>query len=364
MIRHFIKTLLLFSGLITLGCSTPPIPPEVKLAEQQEHNLWKAEAYKYTPERYARYKDAVRKGRDDLIHEESKFSWFRNYRAVESEFKDILKDGNAILKEIQQAKDAKSRTTESQISIFENKISVLKELTSMINEGRLSRKDITMAEIILTEAKHLYEKGDYADAEKKIGDMTSYIKSAENALLPILIRYTDKNQIAKWKGWVEDTISESRTKGIYAVVVSKIERSLILYKNGVPFRIYRVGIGRNGSLYKLHAGDNATPEGRYHIVRKLPKSRYYRALLINYPNEEDKKIFNDSKRKGLIPSNTGIGGLIEIHGGGKDGMTYGCIAMENKHIEELYKIIATGTPVTIVGTMDYENRVSSTLKSL
>lgn len=364
MIRYFIKTLLLFSGLITLGCSTPLIPPEVELATQQEHNLWKTEAHKYTPERYTRYKDALRKGRDDIIREESKFRWFRNYRAVESEFKDILKDGNDILKEIQQIKDAKSRSTESQISIFENKISMLKELTSMINEGRLSRKDLTMAEIILTEARHLYEKGDYADAERKIGAMTSYIKSAENAILPILNRYTDRNQIAKWKGWVEETISESRTKGIYSVVVSKMERSLILYRKGVPFRTYRVGIGRNGSLDKLHAGDNATPEGRYHIIRKVPKSRYYRALLINYPNEEDKKIFNDAKRKGLIPSKAVIGGLIEIHGGGKDGMTYGCIAMENKHIEELYNIIEAGTPVTIVGTMDYENRVSSTLKSL
>ncbi|OIO27997.1 MAG: hypothetical protein AUJ60_08290 [Nitrospirae bacterium CG1_02_44_142] len=234
----------------------------------------------------------------------------------------------------------------------------------MINEGRLSRKDLTIAEIILTEARRLYEKGDYAAAEIKIGAMTSYIKSAENAILPILSRYNDKNQIAKWKGWVSDAISESRTKGIYAVVVSKIERSLILYKNGIPFRTYRVGIGRNGSVYKLYAGDNATPEGRYHIVRKLPKSRYHKALLINYPNEEDRKIFNDAKRKGLIPSRAGIGGLIEIHGGGKDGMTYGCVAMENKHIEELYNIIKAGTPVTIVGTMDYENRISSKLKGL
>ncbi|PIP70350.1 MAG: hypothetical protein COZ31_09250 [Nitrospirae bacterium CG_4_10_14_3_um_filter_44_29] len=156
---------------------------------------------------------------------------------------------------------------------------MLKELTSMINEGRLSRKDLTIAEIILTEARRLYEKGDYAAAEIKIGAMTSYIKSAENAILPIL-------------------------------------------------------------------------------------SRYHKALLINYPNEEDRKIFNDAKRKGLIPSRAGIGGLIEIHGGGKDGMTYGCVAMENKHIEELYNIIKAGTPVTIVGTMDYENRISSKLKGL
>ncbi len=364
MIKYVIGTFLLFSGLFTLGCSTPSPPPEVKLAKQQEHNLWKAEAHKYTPERYAKYSDALRKGRKDFIREESKFRWFRNYRAVESEFKDILKEGNDIFKEIQLTKETKSNSTESQISFFENKISRLRELTAMINEGRLSRKDLTVAEIILSEARHLHEKGDYADAERKIEAITSYIKSAENTILPILNRYTDRSQIAKWKGWVEETISESRAKGIYSVVVSKIERSLILYKNGIPFRTYSVGIGRNGSLDKLHAGDNATPEGRYRIIRKMPKSRYYKAFLINYPNAEDKKIFNDAKRKGLIPSKAGIGGMIEIHGGGKDGMTYGCIAMENKQIEKLYNIIEVGTPVTIVGTMGYENRISSTLKGL
>jgi hypothetical protein len=131
--------------LITLGCSTPLIPPEVKLVEEQEHNLWRAKAYQYTPERYARYKNTLRKGREDFILEESKFRWFRDYKVVESEFRSILQEGNEILKEVQQIKDAKSCNIESQISIFENKISMLKELTSMVNEGWLSRKDLTMA---------------------------------------------------------------------------------------------------------------------------------------------------------------------------------------------------------------------------
>jgi hypothetical protein len=46
----------------------------------------------------------------------------------------------------------------------------------------------------------------------------------------------------------------------------------------------------------------------------------------------------------------GMGGLIEIHGGEKDGMTYGCISLENGHMDELFELVPLGTPVAIVGT--------------
>ena len=42
--------------------------------------------------------------------------------------------------------------------------------------------------------------------------------------------------------------------------------------------------------------------------------------MINYPNEEDLKEFQSKIRSGSLPSNSKIGGLIEIHGeGGRGG---------------------------------------------
>ena len=84
--------------------------------------------------------------------------------------------------------------------------------------------------------------------------------------------------------------------------------------------------------------------------------------MINYPNEDDRKHFQIAREKGLVPHRTGIGSLIEIHGGGKDIMTYGCIAMNNRDIDELFNIVKVGTPVTIVGAVSSQNRLSSDLQ--
>jgi len=40
--------------------------------------------------------------------------------------------------------------------------------------------------------------------------------------------------------------------------------------------------------------------------------------------------------------------LIYIHGNGASSdWTWGCVALENEDIEELYRVVPVGTPVTI-----------------
>lgn len=204
----------------------------------------------------------------------------------------------------------------------------------------------------------------YSDAEDRLTRASSDIDSAVKVILPILSRYSDEDQIAKWRDWGRETIDQSLRDKQYAIIVSKIDRLLILYKNGVPYKTYKAGLGINGSRDKHYAGDRATPEGRYQITRKKPYSRFHKALLINYPNSDDRKQFALLKKKGSIPAGAGIGGLIEIHGGGNRGMTYGCIALENEKIDELFSIVPVGTTITIVGAMDFDNSIALTMKEL
>lgn len=340
------------------------MPPEVRLAETQEHDLWRTGAHLYAPGEYSAYKASLRKGKDRLIKENSRLSWFRDYEAVQKDFKSVLAEGDSLKKKIIEARDLKSGSVLSRITLYQNRVETLGRLTSLVNEGRLARENLTKAEVMLLEAKALSEAGEPAKAETKLEHVHRHVGAAEDSLMPILNRFTDKGQIAMWRRWVGETVSDSKTRGGHAIVVSKIDRSLILYKAGSPVKTYSVGLGRNGSLDKLHAGDNATPEGKYYVTRKLPRSKYYKALLINYPNDEDRRRFQSARSKGLIPERVGIGGLIEIHGGGKEAMTYGCIALENRQMEELYNIIGVGTPVTIVGAIEDENRVSSALGGL
>jgi murein L,D-transpeptidase YafK len=176
---------------------------------------------------------------------------------------------------------------------------------------------------------------------------------------PILNRYRDENQIKKWRKWAKEAIEESKRKGIDSILVIKESKKLLLYKKGELFKTYRIALGRNGWADKHRAKDNATPEGKYRIAGKNLRSRYYRALLINYPNEEDRREFIRAKKRGLLPEAANIGGSIEIHGGGDEGMTYGCIGLDNRQMEELYNIVEVGTPITIVGAVDNPNSLSS-----
>ena len=48
-----------------------------------------------------------------------------------------------------------------------------------------------------------------------------------------------------------------------------------------------------------------------------------------------------------------IGGLIEIHGNGGKGIdwTEGCVALTDREMDTVFKIVRVGTPVTIIGSM-------------
>lgn len=128
-------------------------------------------------------------------------------------------------------------------------------------------------------------------------------------------------------------------------------------------RTYRVGLGLNPVDDKQREGDRATPEGEFYIFTKNPKSAYYLSLGISYPNIEDAErglrtglinraqhdqILSAIKRKAGPPQYTALGGLIYIHGNGAGSdWTWGCVALENEDIKELYDSVDKGTPVTI-----------------
>jgi hypothetical protein len=345
-----------------LSCTSSPIPPEIKLAEEQEHNLWNSGAEVYSPSEYDRYRISFRQAKEELIKEKTRFAWFQDYRGVQSRFKDVLQAGHVLQARILEQKNKKRESISTQISGLKNKIETLKDLTGRINEGRLAREDLVKAELHLSEAISRYDGNDYFAAEEILKNATGSIAAAMDKIRPIFSRYSDKGRIDKWRRMADDTIAESKKKDIHVMVVNKSRRMLLLYKSGILLMTHPVGLGRNGSLDKLRAGDHSTPEGKYKIIKKISSSRYHRALLINYPNEDDQRDFIRAKKKGLIPAKAGIGGLIEIHGGGRDCMTYGCIAMDNHAIDSLFSLVSVGTPITIVGAVDYENSLSSALE--
>ncbi|MDH4217698.1 MAG: L,D-transpeptidase [Candidatus Aminicenantes bacterium] len=345
--------LTLFAG----GCKTKPVPPEVHEAELQEMNLWRAGASIYAPEDYNQYLKSLREAKDKLIQVKAKFPWLRNYQETQLAFQNLLDTGNKLLQKVEDQKQQRSEAVSSQISSFTKRIDNVKKLSRMIHHGRFARTLLIRTELRLMEANLLHKRGEIEGAEKKLKDVILYLKDAEDLVFSVLERYRDRSFLEKWDIWLRETISESEQKGIFAIIVTKIDRKLVIYKNGKPTMTFDIGLGPNSLADKIHVGDYATPEGKYRIIEKIPKSQYYKALLLDYPNEEDRKRFQVEKKEGIIPPGVGIGGLIEIHGGGKDSITNGCISIENDDLDRIFDLIDIGTPVTIVGSTRRKNEI-------
>ncbi len=66
-------------------------------------------------------------------------------------------------------------------------------------------------------------------------------------------------------------------------------------------------------------------------------------------NEIDPKGLHDEEfGEKAPPQNTRLGGDIYIHGhGAQSDWTWGCVALENEDIRELFDAVNVGTPVTI-----------------
>jgi lipoprotein-anchoring transpeptidase ErfK/SrfK len=167
-------------------------------------------------------------------------------------------------------------------------------------------------------------------------------------------RFRDPRLLRLWQGWVDETIEESRRSGRAAVIVDKLGRRCLLVSAGRTVERYTVELGRNGLSDKLYEGDRATPEGRYRVTSKRGRgqTRFYVALMLDYPTDEDRREHAEGLRRGLVPRGRGPGGLIEIHGHGGSGTdwTDGCVALRNEDMDRLFAAVEVGTPVTIAGT--------------
>jgi L,D-peptidoglycan transpeptidase YkuD (ErfK/YbiS/YcfS/YnhG family) len=362
-LRSVLLTVFLAAVLsVFTACRTPAVPAEVEQAKTQENDLWRAGAPVYAPEDYARYLQSLRLAKDRLIKEKSRFGWFRKYDEVKEGFRAVLAEGDAILIKVQEEKFSKSQDYSSRLAILENRIRKLRKVTLSMNENALIRRSLSQAEVGIKEAQNLFREEKYNNLDEKLITVDRHVAQAEDALFSILARYADESQVKLWRQWAGETIAESRRRGMTAILVNKFERTLTLYQGGKPLAVYEIGLGKYGLSDKLYAGDGATPEGKYSVTKKLPRSQYYRALLINYPSEEDKRRFSQAKTKGLIPPRAGIGGLIEIHGGGNESITNGCIGVEDGVMDKIFDRVKVGTPVTIVGSLESVEQLFASLR--
>jgi len=137
------------------------------------------------------------------------------------------------------------------------------------------------------------------------------------------------------------------------LIVFKSERVLVLLNcEGDVLSRHKVSLGENPIGTKLQQGDHKTPEGRYSVVDMRSDPKYYKEILISYPNEEDRQ---RSREMGFNP-----GGGITIHaqvpwnwnGKGDDytltkDWTSGCVALTNHGMDTIWQMVDKNTIIDI-----------------
>ncbi len=136
-----------------------------------------------------------------------------------------------------------------------------------------------------------------------------------------------------------------RGPAVTKIIVFKSARYMHLMHGTTVLRSYRIDLGFAPQGHKQIEGDGRTPEGLYYIDRRNPDSEFHLSLGISYPNTSDKE---RAQKLGKSP-----GGDIFIHGRGNPvqqlmrDWTWGCIAVTNTEMEEIYSMVRTGTPIAI-----------------
>ena len=133
------------------------------------------------------------------------------------------------------------------------------------------------------------------------------------------------------------------------IVVYKAERRMELFAKGkLIYTISGIQLGDAPVGQKQFEGDEKTPEGRYTIDLRNPRSSYHLSLRVSYPDETARSFAAAQQRS--------PGGDIFIHGQPNamplwrmaGDWTDGCVAVSNREIEALWRVVPVGTAIEIL----------------
>ncbi len=353
---HLIITLpvIIIAGyfLIIIFSQKPPVE-KIESARKAIAQAVEAEGELYAPEQLELAKKSWQSAMEEWKLNNEKNPLFRSYSKAAELAGTAIQLAQEAEKSAGERRQQLGVYLEQNIQILKKSIRYIERATEKLPLNHNIRKRITPFAIKSKEAEQAYQRGDLLSANKKIEQIKGQIEVLRKETTTLLGEYF--KDYSKWLRLEEEMIQWSKKKGEVALVIDKFSRSCIAYKGGKKYRQYDVELGVNWLGDKIQKGDKATPEGRYSITVKKSGSAtiYYKALLINFPNEEDKRRFREMKNRGEIAKDAQIGGLIEIHGGGGKGVdwTDGCVALINRDMDSLFSICKVGTPLVIVGSL-------------
>lgn len=344
-------------------------PPPHRLGQAPAKFLSAAEkagARDIQPRRFTRCQDQLRQARFEMNLQSAGFWGTRDFRRASRLMDQTQSDSFRLWRDV-AAHQRKSRlSADDAIRLAEENMDEAEVVTSVSQQDTYVHSKLASASMLLGRAKSYRAAGRYDQALADANESCRLSFQAHQRSKQVLARYDDPGHLRSWKAWIRQAVEASAQTGGVSFVVIKERHVLDVYRSGKLVRTVPVDLGANSINQKSHAGDRTTPEGLYHVTRKKGRgaSRYGLALLLDYPNAEDRRRFALAKQNGQLTRRTGIGGLIEIHGEGGRGYdwTDGCVAPSDSDMAVLYNWASTGTPVAIVGSDGSDGPVRTILR--
>jgi L,D-peptidoglycan transpeptidase YkuD (ErfK/YbiS/YcfS/YnhG family) len=348
-----LMVLVVFAGIVFF--IFVPLTPDVALKNARENlaAARNAHADRYAGDKYelagALYDSAMVWWR----YENRRIIFFRDYSKVILFADSSAKvSSDALDQAAHNARNARNVTGASFESLQEN----VKRIGKMYGSLPLSdefRDNYNKARLLLEETRIARKKGEFHKAAGILDKAQTALVSAETYAENRINDYF--NHFPEWEKLFKQALAASVKNRTTLIVVDKMAHELMLFVEGKLKSTFTAEFGPNWIGDKNHQGDQATPEGSYLVVKKKERrqTRYYKALLLNYPNREDMQRYKNSVKRGVIPAHIDVGGLIEIHGHGNQGFnwTNGCVALSDRDMDILYRLTSVNTPVIIVGSL-------------
>ena len=147
-----------------------------------------------------------------------------------------------------------------------------------------------------------------------------------------------------------------RSANPYYIIVDKSDYELKVYDDEGWYATYPIVFGSRDLSDKMREGDKRTPTGKFKVVLKKIHPKWGPELLLDYPNPESFRRFNERKQQGIIPKTARIGDGIAIHATRPEeewtvdnfyNWTDGCVSVKYSEMKDLFQYIPVGTQVTI-----------------
>lgn len=359
-ILAFISVSLIVVTFVLYSTKVPPhaeiSKARIKLAEAE-----KLKSSKYASKKFQNASMCYESALSEWKKENDRFILFRDYKKVGENAEQAYKLAVEAIAETKDKISGEKELLGSRISILERKVRDFDNKYKNFPFKSKERNELVRSKLLLNEGISAYKQANYESSKTNLDSAETLITTLNKIYKKRLEDYF--SQYPQWQKWVAQSISNSKKHNAYCIIVDKYARECTLYKKGKILYKLEIELGENWIGNKNQQGDKSTPEGLYKIVRKKSNgtTRYYKAFLLDYPNEDDKKRFLLNKKDDIINKNAKIGNLIEIHGNGGKGIdwTDGCLALKDTDMDKLYTACPEGTSVTIVGSVKPLNKLFS-----